>query len=487
MDRDLTLVPFGKGAVFVPAMTEPLDEPPVSVWQHGERVAEGTTGKRIVVLPGSYQVRLGSGAEEQRQQLPVEVRELTTTVVPVTWSGLAVHVVDEQLTSVRQSYEIIRVEGREYVGVGFGADEQAGEPVATWIVKPGLYKIVRVGESYRARRDYATVRLMPGELTHFNLVVDAETGDFQGGGEVPLEEVFQSHADGFWGRMVVGADGTLNKRENVVGSADGETYTLRGFVDAKMNAEILSNPLLLQLQIEEGQTRIPVGDWQKSQDRMDIDALYVYRLAPWVGPYLRGSGDTNLVPSYQRFELPTYVALKDAHGRPRQVHAGATRQPLARSFGVTSTKEGLGLNLRLFKASFGESSVRVGAGARQRITNGVFQEVDDQAQDVAAAAALGQSVETYARVPFSSQTGVECTWVATGRITRWVLFNLELDSLVPFEDRENVVLEAEGTVTVKLTSYVSLNYVGRFLRDRTLSAKDRKEQDLLLRLSFEIL
>src|SRR5262245_29450635 len=30
LDRDPTLVPFGKGAVFVPAMTDPLDEPPVA-------------------------------------------------------------------------------------------------------------------------------------------------------------------------------------------------------------------------------------------------------------------------------------------------------------------------------------------------------------------------------------------------------------------------------------------------------------------------
>ena len=81
---DPTLVPFGKGAIFVPAMTNPLDEPPVSVWQGGQKVAEGTTGRRILVLPGAYNVRMGSGTVEQRFSVQTTVRELHTSVVPVS-------------------------------------------------------------------------------------------------------------------------------------------------------------------------------------------------------------------------------------------------------------------------------------------------------------------------------------------------------------------------------------------------------------------
>jgi hypothetical protein len=72
---------------------------------------------------------------------------------------MQVHVIDEQYGSVRASYEIIRMDDRAYVGLGFGTDEQAGEPVSTWILRPGLYKIIRVGETYRARRDFFTVRV----------------------------------------------------------------------------------------------------------------------------------------------------------------------------------------------------------------------------------------------------------------------------------------------------------------------------------------
>src|SRR5882724_9545636 len=61
LDKDPTLVPFGKGAIFVPAMTNGLDEPTVAIQRSGQTIAEGTTGTRILVLPGTYEVLLGSG------------------------------------------------------------------------------------------------------------------------------------------------------------------------------------------------------------------------------------------------------------------------------------------------------------------------------------------------------------------------------------------------------------------------------------------
>jgi hypothetical protein len=59
--------------------------------------------------------------------------------------------------------------------------------------------------------------------------------------------------------------------------------------------------------------------------------------------------------------------------------------------------------------------------------------------------------------------------------------------LIPFDKAKSAVLELEGSVAVKLTSYVSINYRLRFLRDPALSEKDVIEQDVLLRFSLEIL
>jgi hypothetical protein len=497
LNGDTTMVPFGKGAIFIPAMTNPLDEPPVSVWQNGKKVEEGTTGRRILVFPGTYNVRIGSGAVEQTQNIQVSVRELNTSVVPPSWAGLVVHMVDEAMNSLRGSYELIRVDEREYMGIGFGSDEQAGEPVSTWLLEPGLYKIVRVGETYRARRDYVTVRLVPGNLTHFQLTQDAETGDFRGGGEVPREELFQFQRGRFWTTLILGGDLSLFARRNVSGTADGETFALRAFIDTKLSAEIFDSPLILRLQVEEGQTSLPdstlqqfqwpwqASRWQKTQDRADIDGLYVLKLKPWIGPYLRGEVETNLLNGFEYFDQPQDVLVQSESGRERLRRTQISQLRIASPLALTKIKEGLGLNVRLFKTVYGETTIRAGVGARHSLTRGLL-EFNSTAAD---------GTRVYVRKRSTHQVGVEGTIVAVARLTRWVLVNLEVDTLLPFDDLEQPILEVEGTVAVKLTRYISINYVLRHLRDPTLyplSPETGKhpyplENDVLLRFSVDII
>jgi len=473
--EDATIVPFGKGAIFVPAMTNPLDEPPVSVWQGGQKVAEGTTGKRVLVLPGTYNVRMGSGTVEQRFSLQTTVRELHTSVVPASWCGLSVHVVDEKMNSLRGSYELIRVEDREYLGIGFGADEQAGEPVSTWILRPGLYKIVRVGETYRARRDFATVRLMEGQLTHFQLVLDNETGAFEGGGEIPQEELFAFGRGALWTTLIFGGDLSFISRRNVLGSANGQSYEVRAFLDTKLSADLFGSPLILRLQVEEGWNKSPELPWQTSQDRAQLDGLYVYRIRPWIGPYLRGGAETNLLEGWQFFDPLRDVEVRRPDGTVRREEQNLDRLLLRSPLGLTQVKEGVGLNVRVFKAVFGETNVRAGVGARHRLTRGLLEQTSGDSADPLV----------YERVDNNNQVGVEATLLSVMRITRWVVTNVELDALVPFDDLNQVVLEIEASLAVKLTRFISINYVLRYLRDRTLSEDDQLENDVRLRFSFE--
>ena len=47
LELDVTPVPVGMGALFVPSLTDPTLEPRVIVFSGVDRVASGTTGKRI--------------------------------------------------------------------------------------------------------------------------------------------------------------------------------------------------------------------------------------------------------------------------------------------------------------------------------------------------------------------------------------------------------------------------------------------------------
>ncbi|MEZ4472430.1 MAG: hypothetical protein R3F60_16875 [bacterium] len=88
--NDPTAIPIGQGAVFLPAYTTGDREPPVTVLQDGGVVAEGQAGARVVLPPGDYDVRFGSGTFSQQVRVPVAIQEGRTTVLPPTWSGLVV-------------------------------------------------------------------------------------------------------------------------------------------------------------------------------------------------------------------------------------------------------------------------------------------------------------------------------------------------------------------------------------------------------------
>ena len=498
LDRDGTQIPFGKGAVFVPAMRSGLDEPPIEVLRGEQRVAEGTTGRRIILRPGTYTVRIGSGASQQRMQIQASVRELSTTVIPVSWSALTIHVVDENYGSLRASYELIRVSDREYMGIGFGTDEQAGEPISTWVLRPGLYKIVRVGDNYRARRDFVTVRLLPQKHTHFLLVLDRETGEFAGGGEVPEEELFRPQ-EGFFGSLVIGGDVTMNVRNNVLGLTNGIALAARGFIDGRMSLEIFDSPLILQLQIEQGLTNTPEAPVQKTIDRVDVDALYVYKIRPWIGPYARVGAETNILPGEQNFSDEFVVVRRARDGSVLdRSDEPVNSVRLSPSFGFSSIREGVGLNLRAFKSVSAELNLRAGFGARHRVARNLFEldscspAPDDPSSEASAECISlvdpGSPTLIFRAVVGNDQFGAETAVLATIRFTRYILVNLEVDALLtaPFA---NAIIEAEGSIALKLTSFASINYVARYNRDATIAvdSPNRLEQDILLRFSVDVL
>ncbi|MDH3405174.1 MAG: hypothetical protein OEP45_16255, partial [Acidobacteriota bacterium] len=105
---DDTPIPAGQGALFAPALSKGVDEPEVVVFAGDERVASGRTGRRIVVAPGSYTVRVGSGVVNQMMAFPATVEAGATTSIPPGWAGLKVEVVDTQNIPLRSTYEIIR-------------------------------------------------------------------------------------------------------------------------------------------------------------------------------------------------------------------------------------------------------------------------------------------------------------------------------------------------------------------------------------------
>jgi hypothetical protein len=472
MDKDATLVPYGKGAIFVPAMAPGLDEPPVTVWRGQDKVADAVSGARIVLIPGLYYVQLGSGSTEQRFGRQVEVKEMQTTVIPVSWAGLTVHVVDAQLNSLRNAYEVIRMRDREYLGIGFGADEQAGEPVNSWVLEPGLYKLVRIGGTYHDRTDFSTVRLVRGQHTQYLLVQDPVTGQFQGAGEARQEELFHPGSS-LRPSLILGGDVTLNSRRSVASYPNGSGYTLQGFIDTKASGLILDSPFLARLQISEGQTKLPDFPWQKTHDFAQIDLLYVYNYRPWAGPYIRAQGVTNLFSTFTYFETPQSLSITDQQSSTVTLQENLRSVKLTPPLGTLAFSEGAGLNWRLFKAIFGEMTLRTGLGLRQVINHNVLQPEPN-------------TTSQFLRLKSGRLFGFETSVIAIGRLTRFLVVNAVVQSLIPFNTQEKVDLQINATAALKLTQYAAINYVLTF-HQGPFVGKTNIEQDVLLRFSLELL
>ena len=141
---DPTLIPKGKGMLFVPTMTSGFREPNYQIFSNGKEIATEETGTGVLLSPGAYEVLIGSGAIAQMMRREVEIVEGWTSLVKPWWSGLAIDVIDETRASIKESYELFEEgRGQENFGIGFGVEEERGEAVDTWLLKPGTYTIVK--------------------------------------------------------------------------------------------------------------------------------------------------------------------------------------------------------------------------------------------------------------------------------------------------------------------------------------------------------
>ncbi len=499
MEMDSQLIPLGKGAVFVPAMTDSAAEPPFAVMKDQQVVKRVPTGQKAILAPGKYTVLVGSGVETQMTEHPVEVFEGHCELIDPTWAGLVVRVVDRHGMLFRGAYELFALPGGEDFGLGLGADETRGETLRTWLLPPGRYLIVRSGETSRARTDFVTVLARPGEMINFTLVQDEE-GRFLGGGVVDRGEG-RTEIENWRLGLIVGGDLSWSRADNVVGREFGNTVTMNAFVDWSMRYLDPHHSLIGRLQIDEGQTVVPGQDFlawrQKTNDEIDMDVIYTYRLLPWLGPYVRFGLDTNLFPGWKTFdrmdpELEKDVLFLDSDGqqiaRKTPPQAGVIwQEQLADSFDPLELKEGIGVSFDLSPWQMLDFHLRLGFGARNYLVRSLFKAQDgvvDDADDPC------HEFNCFQRVDSSNLLGLEATMILSARLTRWFMIDTELDTLLPFVGDgggQNPVINWKNTLSLRLVSFASVAYVFRLDLDRQLTTELQFEQRILLRFTFDIL
>lgn len=461
LQRDPTSIPKGKGMLFVPAMTTGDNEPNYQIRQNNSLVKEPHTGEGVVLSPGMYDLMIGSGTTDQMTREEVEIVEGFTTLVRPWWAGLVVDVIDETRTSINESYELFRDEGQENFGQGFGVEEERGEAVDTWLLKPGNYTVLKVGENISTTRKFS-VRLLSGELIQRNLVVD-NNSDFIGLYNPSVSQRVQQALSNWTSSWELSMSPQFNTTQNTTGE-DRASLNFSGQIRNRSRYNSEKHFADIRFIIEEGFTKEEGDALRKSVDKFEIRTTYIFRLSRVLGPYLRGVMQTKLFPHDQLFDEPQTLTLLDANNNVTERRSDVTEFGLEPSFFPLDLRQGFGINSQVYRSFPLNIDLRIGLGARQNIVSYSFELLD------------AQSVR---EIENASSTGLEALIIMDARWSRYFSMDSEFDILMPSPKTGSWEFAFENRVRTFLTPFINMDIVFDFAKQKPLNRLQSSQQVLL--------
>jgi len=483
---DEVLLGMGEGAVFVPSMTHGRLEPRVTVLDSkGEIAALGSSGMRLRVPPGSYRVRFGSGSEDQRLEVPVQVVDGRTVVAPVPWSGLTIATISPERQHVRGEYKLVRQDEFQTYGEGFGQPEDRLADLSTWILPPGVYKITGLSAGADDLTNFVTVRLLPGEWIEYTLVMDGEK--VVGGGmlaQIPAtsrRDQWRFGAD--LGGSVAWIREKLSRQSNL-----RTTTNLTGYTQLRARKERDAWLTSARLTMVGGAAKLSSEHWRVAPDEITAQVFTVRRVTPRVGPYGRIVGSSHVFPADLDLSAeadPIRLFLRDPEtGRIRREAAGATQWQYANSFAPLETREGLGLNVEAIQMPAVELSLQAGFASRQVFPFGAWFQKDLESPALLAELRRVDSTASVVNAvvmeeaPFEHGTGVEATGDLRARLGGSASVTASPGVFWSLWPRDQVEFSMTSVLTFHLTRYLSADF--RYNVKRSL------EEDVIHRYPYSL-
>ena len=468
LEQDPTLIPKGKGFLFVPTMTGSLNEPSFLVLQGNKPIREAAPGTGVLLSPGNYELLVGSGTDLQMMSRTVPIREGMTTLIKPFWAGLVINVISENRTSLNESYELYRESSQENYGLGFGLEEERGEAVKTWLLPPGVYSVVQVGDNVSTTRKFS-VRLEPGELVRRNLVVDTSDNTFIGFYPPAQQGLLAQVVDSRWKTSLqLSGSPRLSTSQNTI----GEDLSV-----LSLSAEIIGSSVYntdrhyanLRLDFEEGFTREEGDDFRISVDKFEVRATYIYRLSKRIGPYLRGVLNTKLFADVDRFDQPRNLLI--LNGDESETLRGISEFTLSPPFSPLVLRQGIGINSQVISSFPLNLDMRVGFGARQSYVTDTF--------DLSPSRPIARA----RKLQDTATTGLEAVLLLRSRFSRLPSLDSEFDIIIPGTDADAWEFTWENRLRLPLSRFVNMVVVFDFKREQAVQ-RLQSTQQVLLRLNY---
>lgn len=419
LELDVTPVPPGFGAIFVPSLTDPELEPRVLVLAGKTRVAGGPTGRRLVLPPGRYTVLVGEGPLASRAEREVTVAEGVTMPLEPFFGALRVTAVTRRGKARSQAF-VLGGPGGTY-GPRETADELAYDATRTLLLPVGVYALA-LGEDPKADSSRFPVALGAGEILRYRLVVEddsllrAELAD-----EMKLE------VPSIWRkRWLIGGSFGFDRQERQLSSFNGDAVRIGAYMSADVGLDTGPHLALLNLEVDESWIAFEPTSGrglplQKLTDELGVELLYNYRLGRIFGPYVRAAGrtsffDTNYFPAGE-----VTITTRDPSGATRtEVASRGDELTLFSSFHPLILQQGAGLALTVVDNETVTLIARGGVAARQTIFDGGRYVV-----------AASPTQVTLLELEDSVDVGAEATAVFELRLGRLFSIGTRFESFLP--------------------------------------------------------
>lgn len=461
----------GLGRLFLPAMTNPDFEPVYTVSQNDSVIKVQKMGNSVWLRPGQYTITFGSGNLDQVMRKVIHIQSEETRIIEPDWSGLTVRIIDETREWLKEPYEIFRLPERESYGIGYGADEQLGENLQTWILKPGLHKIIKLGEHVNTYINFATVRLLPGELTQYTIVIDSETKNFMGTGILELGAETRKIKNWSIFSALYGSL-TLNRANDVTSEEQQTSMAFVAQLDYNIKYSTQKHYFLSRGLMEEGwNMQRKQSTFRSYLDNLRVKNIYVYYFLPGLGFYGRFFLETNLFGKTYYYDKPTTIYLYDEKGNLERKNRNIKKIVVSPSFSPLELKEGIGINLLIVKSLRANFNIRGGMGFRQNINWELY------AKNATNDTAFYKKSSAYLRGP-------EAALIGNYRIRRDIMVTSELDMLISSGNSNQLVYDWENNLNFRISKNISIDYTLRIKKDPSITSYVRYEHILLLRYSY---
>lgn len=481
LELDLTPVPMGMGAIFVPTLTDRNVEPTVLVFQKKQRVAKGQTGRKIVLPPGQYKVVVGTGQMKHRPSFNVNVQEGVTTASPVFYGAVRVQAVDDENMPKQTAYVISSTDGKTVYASGKTTTSTAYQKTRTWFLPEGDYAIT-LGDDASKTSSRFVFKVQQGSILRYRLVTDGEKllrTEFANRQLIVEPKIFKL-------RWVVGADVGLERTGGQLSTFNGDSLRVGVFTRSTIGIDTGNHLAVLNFNLEESwlglESRFGRGlPLQKLTDDANAELLYNYRLGGILGPYVRATVQTAFFPTELYAEQQTNITRVDAQGNQTTgLAAAGSTIALLDGFNPMQLQQGGGLGLTLLNNDVINFSLRAGVAARQSFYNdGYFLR------------SSSSSSVTLLQLTDKKLYGAEATAMFGLRLSDVLSYEARLDTFLPQDmitgnDDFSPVYRLDNTVTLSLGRFAALVYSSTLHRDDIQIEKNQFRHNLNVRLQHTL-